>query len=114
LLHSLDPAGKARAATEPRDLYRLTIQLRAVLETILLLDRLRLPCDRGDLDSALELARRPLPAMTSQGSAHGRFTRAVQQRNLWAAEMSLRELDQPSLEDALAYLDLLAEQKPEK
>ena len=28
--------------------------------------------------------------------------------------MSLRELDQPSLEDALAYLDLLAEQKPEK
>jgi hypothetical protein len=52
--------------------------------------------------------------MTSQGSAHGRFTRAIQQRNLWAAEMSLRELDQPSLEDALAYLDLLAEQKPEK
>ena len=52
--------------------------------------------------------------MTSQGTAHGRFTRAVQRRNLWAAEMSLRELDQPSLEDALAYLDLLAEQKPEK
>jgi hypothetical protein len=52
--------------------------------------------------------------VTSQGSAHGRFTRAIQQRNLWAAEMSLRELSQPSLEDALAYLDLLAEQKPEK
>jgi hypothetical protein len=52
--------------------------------------------------------------LTSQGSAHGRFTRAVQQRNLWAAETSLRELGQPSLEDALAYLDLLAEQKPEK
>jgi hypothetical protein len=52
--------------------------------------------------------------MTSQGSAHGRFTRAIQQRNLWAAEMSLRELNQPSLEAALAYLDLLAEQKPEK
>jgi hypothetical protein len=32
-----DPAGKARAATEPRALYRLTIQLRAVFETILLL-----------------------------------------------------------------------------
>jgi NADPH-dependent ferric siderophore reductase len=28
--------------------------------------------------------------------------------------MSLRELDQPSLDAALAYLDLLAEQKPEK
>ena len=52
--------------------------------------------------------------MTSQGSAHGRFTRAIQQRNLWAAEMSLREFDQPSLETALAYIDLLAEQKPEK
>ena len=52
--------------------------------------------------------------MTSQGTAPRRFTRAIQQRNLWAAEMSLRELDQPSLEDALAYLDLLAEFKPEK
>jgi hypothetical protein len=52
--------------------------------------------------------------MTSQGSAHRRFTRAIQQRNLWAAEISLRELGQVSLEDALAYLDLLAEQKPEK
>jgi hypothetical protein len=53
--------------------------------------------------------------VTSQGSAQGRFTRAIQQRNLWAAEMSLRELgDAPNLEYALAYLDLLAEQKPEK
>ena len=53
--------------------------------------------------------------MTSQGTAGGRFTRAIQQRNLWAAEMSLRELGTtPSLEAALAYLDLLAEQKPEK
>jgi hypothetical protein len=52
--------------------------------------------------------------MTSQGSAHGRFTRAIQQRNLWAAEMSLRESRHVSLEDALSYLDLLAEQKPEK
>jgi hypothetical protein len=38
----------------------------------------------------------------------------MQQRNLWAAETSLRELGTPSLEDALSYLDLLAEQKPEK
>lgn len=52
--------------------------------------------------------------MTSQGSAHGRYVRSIQQRNLWAAESSLRELGQVSLEDALAYLDLLAEQKPEK
>lgn len=52
--------------------------------------------------------------VTSQGSAHGRFSRAIQQRNLWAAEMSLRELRQPSLEDALSYLALLAEVKLEK
>jgi hypothetical protein len=52
--------------------------------------------------------------MTSQGSAYGRFTRAIKQRNLWAAEMSLRELRAVTLEDALSYLDLLAEQKPDK
>jgi hypothetical protein len=52
--------------------------------------------------------------MTSQGSTHGRFTRAIEQRNLWAAETSLRELRSVSLEDALGYLALLAEQKPEK
>ena len=52
--------------------------------------------------------------MTSQGTAHGRFTRAIQQRNLWAAESSLRELGTPNLEDALAYLGLLAEVKPQK
>jgi hypothetical protein len=52
--------------------------------------------------------------VNSQGSAHARFTRAIQQLNLWAAESSLRELNQPSLEDALAYLDLLTELKPEK
>jgi hypothetical protein len=52
--------------------------------------------------------------MTSQGTAHGRFTRALQQRNLWLAETSLRELGNVSLDDALGYLDLLAEQKPEK
>jgi len=52
--------------------------------------------------------------MTSQGSAHGRFARAIRQRNLWAAEMALRELGDPSLVDTLAYLDLLAEPKPEK
>src|SRR5579862_8907231 len=53
-------------------------------------------------------------SLTSQGSAHGRFTRAIQHRKLWAAEISIRELGNVSLEDALGYLDLLAEQKPEK
>jgi hypothetical protein len=52
--------------------------------------------------------------MTSQGSAHGRFTRAVKARNLFQAEVALRELRGISLLDALDYLDLLAEQKPAK
>jgi hypothetical protein len=52
--------------------------------------------------------------VTSQGTAHGRFTRAIQRRNLFQAELAMRELGTPSLLDALAYLDLLAEVRPEK
>ena len=50
--------------------------------------------------------------MTSQGTAHGRFTRALQQRNLFAAEVALREMRNPLLV-ALDYLVLLVEVKPE-
>src|SRR4030081_548192 len=52
--------------------------------------------------------------MTSQGSASGRFTRFINQRNLYGAETAMRELGTPSLIDALDYLDLLAEVRPEK
>jgi len=53
--------------------------------------------------------------MTSQGSASGRFTRAVKQRNLFLAEMAIREMGGlASLHEGLDYLDLLAEVKPEK
>jgi len=52
--------------------------------------------------------------MTSQGTAHGRFTRALAQRNLFRTELALREMGTPSLLVALDYLDLLAEVKPEK
>jgi hypothetical protein len=52
--------------------------------------------------------------MTSRGSAVGQPTRAIHTRNLWSAEVSLRELRNPSLEDALSYPDLLVEQKPDK
>jgi hypothetical protein len=44
--------------------------------------------------------------MTSQGSAHGPFTRAVKQRNLFGAEMAIREMRNLSLVDAFDYLDL--------
>lgn len=46
--------------------------------------------------------------MTGQGSAHGRFTRAITTGNLWAAETAMRELGAVSLLDALDYLALLA------
>jgi hypothetical protein len=39
--------------------------------------------------------------MTSQGSAHGRFQRALQRRHLVAAEMAAKEMGQLSLIDAL-------------
>jgi hypothetical protein len=50
-----DPAGKRRAATEPRDLYRLTLQLQTVLETLFLLE-LDFECQR--IEGVLERARR--------------------------------------------------------
>ena len=42
--------------------------------------------------------------MTSQGTASGRFTRAVQTRNLFMAEVALKEMGNPSLLLALDYL----------
>jgi hypothetical protein len=52
--------------------------------------------------------------MTSQGSASGRFTRAIQQRNLLAAEVALREMGNPSLMLTHDYVILLAELQPAK
>jgi hypothetical protein len=52
--------------------------------------------------------------MTSQGTASGRFTRAIQQRSLFAAEVALREMGRPSLMLALDYVILLAELQPAK
>jgi hypothetical protein len=52
--------------------------------------------------------------MTSQGSARSRFARAVQTRNAFLAEVALREMGNPTLLEALEYLDLLAEGKAPK
>jgi hypothetical protein len=50
--------------------------------------------------------------MTSQGSAHGRFTRCIAQKNLRGAEIAAREMGGLSLIDALDYLVLLVELQP--
>jgi hypothetical protein len=39
--------------------------------------------------------------MTSQGTAHGRFHRAIHRRHIQAAEMAAREMGGLSLSDAL-------------
>lgn len=46
--------------------------------------------------------------VTSQGSAHGRFNRFVQQRNVSQAESAAREMGRLSLADALSLVALYA------
>src|SRR6478609_1575389 len=52
--------------------------------------------------------------MTSQGTASARFTRAIQTRILFMAEVALKEMGNPSLLIALDYLVLLTTERPEK
>jgi hypothetical protein len=52
--------------------------------------------------------------MTSQGSAHGRFTRALKQRNLFQAELAAREMRGLSLVDALDLVCLIAAVRPDR
>ena len=87
------------------------------------------PTVRGEADIRAVLASRPAIAsrsrpappcagggrdVTAQGSATAPFQRAVEMRNLFMAEMALREIRQPPLALALEYVVLLAEMKPEK
>ena len=50
--------------------------------------------------------------MTSQGTAHGRFERAIHRRHVHAAEMAAREMGGLSLADALLLCELLANADP--
>ena len=52
--------------------------------------------------------------MTSQGSAHGRFQRAIHARHVQNAEMAAREMGGLSLADALALCELLAAVDPKR
>jgi hypothetical protein len=47
--------------------------------------------------------------MTSQGTAHGRFQRAIRRRHLFAAETAARELGGLNLADALDLTLLIRE-----
>jgi hypothetical protein len=48
--------------------------------------------------------------MTSQGTAHGRFQRAIRRRHLFAAELAARELGNLDLAEALDLTLLMHEQ----
>jgi hypothetical protein len=52
--------------------------------------------------------------VTSQGSAHGRFTRAIKESNLFAAELAARELRGLTLPDALELVVLIARHRPDR
>ena len=69
-------------------------------------------CARG-----LGVSRAAAPAaiaMTSQGTARGRFQRAINRRHLLAAEMAAREMGGLSLADALLLCELLANADPQR
>ena len=50
--------------------------------------------------------------MTSQGTARGRFQRAIHRRHVQAAELAAREMGGLSLADALLFCELLANVDP--
>jgi len=52
--------------------------------------------------------------MTSQGTAHGRFQRAIRSRHVQNAEMAAREMGGLSLADALLLCELLASADPKR
>jgi hypothetical protein len=52
--------------------------------------------------------------MTSQGTARGRFQRAIHARHVQNAEMAAREMGSVSLADALSLCELLAATDPKR
>jgi hypothetical protein len=63
-----------------------------------------------DLMAIVRIGRLPQrhPPMTSQGSARGRFQRAIHARHIQNAEIAAREMGGLSLADALLLCELLA------
>ena len=70
------------------------------------------PSAAENLNCWSPLPQRPL--MTSQGTAHGRFQRAIERRSLFHAELAAREMEHLNLADALALALLIAESDPDR
>jgi hypothetical protein len=71
------------------------------------------PANRRE-DALCRLAWCEHTFVASQGSAHGRFARAIKDENLFAAELAARELRGLSLHDALDLVALIARQRPDR
>jgi hypothetical protein len=52
--------------------------------------------------------------MTSQGTAYGRFARALRRGDVFQAELAARELGRLTLADALSLCELLAARDPQR
>jgi hypothetical protein len=52
--------------------------------------------------------------MTSQGTAHGRFARAVRRGDIVKAQLAAREMGSLSLADALSLCEMLAARDPQR
>ena len=52
--------------------------------------------------------------MTSQGTAYGRFARALRRGDVFQAELAARELGKLTLADALSLCELLAARDPQR
>lgn len=74
----------------------------------------RPPPPQGDDRTAAPGSTCEHASVTSQGSAHGRFSHAIQRRDLWEAEVAAREMGGLALDDTLDLVALIAETRPEK
>ena len=67
---------------------------------------------RANLVNSLKPSPQRSIVMTSQGTSHGRFQRAIQRGQLFHAELAARELGSLTLADALALTALIAKEDP--
>jgi hypothetical protein len=107
-----------RAATQATDALTVRNELKPMgrlIRNLRALDK-RSTFQRSRLDRPTLWGPSPQrpSTMTSQGTAHGRFQRAIHRRHVQAAEMAAREMGGLSLADALLLCELLAKADPSR
>jgi hypothetical protein len=74
----------------------------------------RLLADGAPSSSKLRSTAAQAVPMTSQGTAYGRFARAVQRGNIFQAQLAAGEMGSLSLADALSLCEMLAAPDPQR